>query len=177
MEKIIKIAITGPESTGKSQLAEQLAEHYRTVWVPEYARSYIDKLNRPYEQVDLTEMAKGQIIQEKAVSAEANGILFCDTELTVIKIWSEYKYGSVDPYILQKLNETNYDFYLLADIDLPWVFDKQREQPDKRAYFFDLFHSELETRNLNFQIISGIGEQRFENARRITDDFLQSMSR
>jgi NadR type nicotinamide-nucleotide adenylyltransferase len=177
MEKIIKIAITGPESTGKSQLAAQLAAHYRTVYVPEFARTYIDNLDRPYKQRDLIAIAEGQITSENGLLTKANHLLFCDTELTVIKIWSKYKYGNVDPYILQKLSEISYDFYLLADIDLPWVFDKQREQPEKRAYFFDWFQRELKSRNLKFHLVSGTGVQRFENACRAVDDFLQSVSR
>ena len=87
MDSIKKIAITGPESTGKSTLARQLAEHYKTVWVPEYARTYINQLNRPYERYDLMEMAKGQISQEEKLLLESNNFLFCDTELSVIKIW------------------------------------------------------------------------------------------
>ena len=115
MGVVKKIAITGPESTGKSTLARKLADHYKTVWVPEYARTYIDKLKRPYEQHDLAEIAKGQIFYEKDLIQKASEYLFCDTELTVIKIWSEYKYGNIEPFLISEHNKSSYDLYLLLD--------------------------------------------------------------
>ncbi len=163
-EKIYRIAITGPESTGKSTFARKLAEHYKTVWVPEFARKYIDQLNRPYNRHDLTEIAKGQISREEEMALKADKYLFCDTELTVIKIWSEFKYSSVDPYILSEYNSRLYDLYLLMDIDLPWKYDKQREHPENRQFFFDWFETELQAKGADYQIISGSGEKRFENA-------------
>ena len=164
MGLIKKIAITGPESTGKSTLARKLAAHYNTVWVPEYARTYIDKLNRPYEQHDLSEIAKGQIFHENELKAKANKYLFCDTELTVIKIWSEYKYGSIDPFLTSEHNKITYDLYLLLDINLPWEPDSQREHPEKRKFFFDWFEQELKAIGANYQVIGGEREYRFANA-------------
>lgn len=76
---IKKIAITGPESTGKSLLAEQLARYYNTVYVPEYAREYIDNLNKPYNFDDILKIAKAQLKNEKLLETKANKILFCDT--------------------------------------------------------------------------------------------------
>ncbi|MCK5101723.1 MAG: ATP-binding protein [Cyclobacteriaceae bacterium] len=166
---MIRIAITGPESTGKSTFARKLAEHYKTVWVPEFARTYIDQLNRPYEQHDLIEIAKGQISHEKELISKANKYLFCDTELTVIKIWSEYKYGTVDSYILAEYYKMSYDLYLLMDINLPWEPDSQREHPEKRKFFFDWFEQELKAKGANYQVISGEGEIRFANACRAID--------
>ena len=169
-EKIFRIAITGPESTGKSTLAKKLAAYYNTVWVPEFARIYIDKLNRPYEEHDLTAIAKGQISLEMELISKANNYLFCDTELTVIKIWSEYKYGTVDPYILSEYDKSSYDLYLLLGIELPWEYDPQREHPEKRKFFFDWFEQELKYRGANYQVISGEGEFRFTNACQAIDN-------
>ncbi|MCD4681228.1 MAG: ATP-binding protein, partial [Bacteroidales bacterium] len=86
---IKRIAITGPESTGKSQLAKKLAEHYNTVWVPEFAREYLNIINRPYGQADILDIAKGQVESEDRLANFAKKILFCDTEAIVTKIWSE----------------------------------------------------------------------------------------
>ena len=86
MSKLIKIAITGPESTGKSQLAEELAAYYHTVFVPEYARGFIDRLDRPYNREDILEIAKGQIREEERTIQRATRMLFCDTELIVTKM-------------------------------------------------------------------------------------------
>lgn len=170
--KIIRIAITGPESTGKSTLARQLAMHYSTTWVPEFARGYLHHLKEPYSAEDLIEIAKGQIASEDAKIAEANKLLFCDTELTVIKIWSTYKYGFVDPFILNEDNKRRYDLYLLMDIDLPWEYDPQREHPGKRQYFYEWFKNELGSKKANYQIICGNKNERFKNACQIIDRFL-----
>jgi NadR type nicotinamide-nucleotide adenylyltransferase len=170
----LKIAITGPESTGKSILAEQLAEHYHTVWVPEYAREYINNLDRLYKQEDILEIAKGQIRSETEICRQASELLICDTELIVIKIWSEVKYGECDQWILNKLDNQKYNLYLLCDIDIPWSDDPQREHPHMREYLFNLYRQELLARELSFRIISGLGNRRLDNAIRIIDSLIIS---
>jgi len=161
---ILKIAITGPESTGKSQLAEELAEHYKTVFVPEYARGYIDRLDRPYNREDILEIARGQIREEERGIKRATRLLFCDTELIVTKIWSEVKYGICDSWILEKIEENKYDLFLLCNIDLSWEEDPQREHPHMREKLFQLYHEELTERGFPFGIVSGIGSDRLQNA-------------
>ena len=171
MSEVLKIAITGPESTGKSILAEQLANHYRTPWVPEFARSYIDKLDRPYVAADILTIAKGQLSHERQLLKKATGYLFCDTELIVTKIWNELKYGYCDPWILQNIKKNNYHLFLLCDIDLPWVDDPQREHPHFRKQLFDLYFQELTNRRLTFRIVSGIGSIRLKNAIKSISEF------
>jgi NadR type nicotinamide-nucleotide adenylyltransferase len=164
LKRILKIAVTGPESTGKSRLAKELAEHYSTVFVPEVAREYIDRLDRPYNQEDILKIAKWQINEEERWLQHAKHLLFCDTELIVTKIWSEVKYGNCDPWILQKIKENRYDLFLLCDIDLPWEADPQRESPHMREKLFDLYHDELTRRGLPFEVVSGTGQERLMNA-------------
>ncbi len=168
---IRKIAITGPESTGKSMLAEQLAATYQTRWVPEYAREYLDQLGRPYEENDILLIAKGQISAEESQSRHPGNFLFCDTELLVTKIWSEVKYGRCDPWILKTIDEHPYDLYLLCDIDLPWEFDPLREHPDQRQFLFDLYHNEMKNRKYPFAVVHGTGKARLEHAMQIIDHF------
>ena len=163
-EIIKRIAITGPESTGKSVLAEQLALHFKTSWVPEFARNYIAELNRPYHEQDILHIAKTQLKQERIYSKKAGTFLFCDTELLVCKIWSENAFGHCDPWITKHIQKHHYDLYLLMDVDLPWQPDPLREHPNKRDYFFDLYLRELSSRKLPYSIISGIGEKRKVNA-------------
>lgn len=171
--KIYKVAITGPESTGKSTLSEALAKHYVTCWVPEFARIYLNGLDRSYQKEDLVEIAKGQIEQEDRLLLRANKLLFCDTDLMVIKIWSQYKYHDIDPYIKAQYTTRDYDLYLLMDIDLPWEYDPQREHPKKRAYFFDRFKNELERRNLLYKIVSGNHQERLTNAIKVVDEYFR----
>lgn len=175
--KLIRIAITGPESTGKSTLSKQLAHHYDTVWAREFARTYIDKLDRPYDKNDLLEITKGQLNEEDTMAKKANQLLFCDTELLVIKIWSEHKYGRVDSYIISEIEKRHYDLYLLTYIDLPWRQDDQREHPEKRDYFFDWYKRELKSMGANYHVIQGSNEERLNNSIYIIDHLLDQIIR
>ena len=170
-EMIRRIAITGPESTGKSVLAEQLASHFHTSWVPEYARAYLEKLEKPYVEHDLLMIAKGQLEREETQTNLAEKYLFCDTELLVIKIWSEVKYNHCDPWIMEAIETHRYDLYLLCDIDLPWQYDPLREHPHKRQYLYDLYYNELKSRQFPFAVIRGSGPDRLSNALKTIDNF------
>ncbi|KAA9333706.1 AAA family ATPase [Adhaeribacter soli] len=161
-----RIAITGPESTGKSTLAQQLATHFNTVWVPEFARDYIADLNQPYTPEDLEKIAAGQLELQQAAEKQQPEILFTDTELLVIKVWSENAFGSCPAWILEKLESQTFDLYLLMDVDLPWEPDPQREHPHLRNYFFQLYKTQLEQYGFPYQIISGTEQQRFQAALR-----------
>lgn len=167
-----KIAIVGPESTGKSTLAQGLANHYQTVWVPEYARGYLDKLGKPYEQTDLITIAHGQLRLEDERLKDATSFLFCDTTLMVIKIWSEFKYGICAPEILHKMDERKYYLHLLTDIDLPWEADPQREHPTKRSALFNLYETELLDQKLPFAVIQGQQHERLQCAIKAIDSFI-----
>ncbi|HNZ43613.1 MAG TPA: ATP-binding protein [Bacteroidales bacterium] len=171
-KQLIKVAITGPESTGKSMLAEQLAAYYHTVFAPEYARNYIDRINREYTFEDLAIIAKGQIAAERDAEKNADKILFCDTELTVIKIWSEHKYNMCPEWVAANLTKFTYDLYLLCDIDLDWKYDPLREHPHLRSYFFDWYYKELKDRNVPFKVVKGKGAERLKNALFFTEELL-----
>lgn len=170
---MLKVAITGPESTGKSTLSQQLAAHYNTVWVPEYARTYIEELNRPYTLQDLEAIARGQIDLETQMQEQAKGVLFADTDLLVIKIWSEHAFGECPDWVLQKLKQQDYNLYLLMGVDLPWEPDPQREHPHLRQYFYDWYKRELETLQVPFVEISGQHSSRLEQAIQRVNTLLQ----
>lgn len=157
---IKRISITGPESTGKSTLAAHLAEALDTVWVPEYAREYLNRLDRPYEESDLLEIAKGQINAEDTLTKQANTYLICDTDLIVIKIWSDHKYGRCHPWILEQIERREYALTVLTYIDIPWEDDPLREHPDLRAYFYDLYKSTLTSMGIPFIEAKGDLQQR-----------------
>ncbi len=158
--KAKRIVVLGPESTGKSELCQHLARHYETEWVPEYARFYLDRLVGEYQQEDLKAIAEGQLSWEDEKVAYANQYLFCDTNLIVIKIWSDHKYGSTDSWIEDQLRDRQYDFYLLNNIDIPWMPDPQREHPKLRKHFFEVFKNYLENHNLPYAVVSGIEGER-----------------
>ncbi len=168
---IRKIAVTGPESTGKSQLSAELAAHYDEPWVPEFAREYLDRLGRPYQESDIREIARGQLASEKEKERISHRWLFCDTELLVTKIWSEVRYGRCDPWILKNLGKPGYSLYLLCDIDLPWEYDPLREHPDRRQFLFNLYYKELTDRRWPFAVVRGTGPARLRNALGVLENF------
>jgi len=157
---IRKVAIVGPECTGKTDLAQYLAAHFKTEWVPEYARAFLNKLNRPYEQADLTKIAHGQLRLEEEWSQTANGLLICDTNLIVIKVWSEDKFKACDPDILSEMKARHYDLLLLTNIDIPWQEDPQREHPTRREHFWKIYQEEATRSGTDTVIISGSREAR-----------------
>lgn len=161
-----KIVIIGPESTGKSTLTQALAAAYNEPWVNEYAREYITDLTRPYEFEDLLQIAKGQVYAEDIAMKNARKYLFIDTDLQVLAVWSNHKFGKTAPWILEQIKNRKYDLYLLTNIDIPWESDPQREYPDPgmRNYFFDLYHNLLQKSSAPFEIIEGNYMDRFDSA-------------
>jgi NadR type nicotinamide-nucleotide adenylyltransferase len=166
-EILLRIAIVGPESTGKTTLAEGLARYYDTLFVPEYARDYIGKLNRPYTIEDIVEISKGQIALEDKIAKSARRFLICDTNLMVTKIWAENAYKYCPEWIAETLKTRTYHLYLLTDIDTPWVADVQREHPHLREHLLKKYEEELARRTIPYKLVSGLGNQRLENAIRI----------
>lgn len=159
-----KIVIIGPESTGKTTLAQQLATHFQSPMVEEYARAYIDRIDRPYNQQDLLEIARGQLKNEDFFRNSTAPWLFCDTDLLVIKIWSNYKFGRVHPWIQEQIKLRTYQAYLLMNIDLPWAPDPQREHPEKRKEIFELYQSEVKSSGVPFKFITGTDQARLQKA-------------
>lgn len=160
----LRIAIIGPESTGKTALAERLGQHFETRPVPEIARDWIGSLGRPYRIDDLNELCRLQAEAEDNRLAENPAMLICDTNLTVIRIWSLFKYGTVDPYILKCEASRRYDLILLADIDIAWVEDPLRENPRQRSELYSIYYRTLIASNRSFRVIFGQGEERFQRA-------------
>jgi NadR type nicotinamide-nucleotide adenylyltransferase len=167
LNKTLKIAITGPESTGKSTLAEALAEHYGSVWVPEIARQYFEAHPEKainYIPQDILDIACLQIASEEQALAANPPYLFCDTELLVCKIWYEWKYTICEPWLESAFVERPYDLFVLCDIDMPWEDDPLRENPDPadRQRLFELYRSALEQYQKNFIIVQGSVAERMQ---------------
>ncbi len=171
---IKKIAIVGPESTGKSTISAQLAAHYNTVWVPEFAREYCAALTEPCTWEDEINMFRGQLELEKNLLPQANGILICDTTFITVKIWSDEMFGRSPQEVLDELPKHPYDLYLLMDIDLPWQDDPLRDFPHLREYFMEVWHKELKTLDAKYYLISGTDKERLSNAIKRIDGFLGS---
>ncbi len=164
---IKKIVVIGPESTGKSTLSEQLAGELQTLWVPEYGRQYLEGLGREYNQDDLLQIAKGQIEQEDALAAKANRFLICDTDLHVVKVWSESKYGRCHKWILEEIAKRTYDLYLLTYIDVLWEDDPLREHPEEgqRHYFYNIYRDIVQQSSLPWIDVRGDMHERLTLAK------------
>ncbi|MFD0766636.1 AAA family ATPase [Mucilaginibacter lutimaris] len=169
---IIKIAVVGPESTGKSTMSAFLAKHYNTVWVPEYARDYCAKLTEPPTWQDEINMFYGQLALEAEILPKASKILICDTTFITVKVWSDEMFGKAPQEVIDELPKHPYDLYLLLDIDLPWQDDPLRDFPHMREHFMQVWHTELKALNANYVTISGTGDDRYEKAVEVIDRYL-----
>ena len=166
LNNIKKIVVIGPESTGKSTLSEALAAALNTSCNPEYARAYLEEIKRPYTEADLEVIAKGQVAQEDALLPTATQYLICDTDLYVMKVWSEHSYGHCHHSILEGIAARAYDLYLLTDIDMPWTPDPQREHGEAamRQYFFNQYHDIVMNSSTPWVLVSGNEAQRLATA-------------
>ncbi|HET8860655.1 ATP-binding protein [Marivirga sp.] len=163
-----KIAIIGPESTGKSTLTIGLAKSFNEPYVPEYGRKYLEENGIQYQKADLLKISKGMMKAEEEKAREATQFLFCDTDLIMMKVWYEVKYGDCHPFVLEKLSQKPYDYYLLCAPDLPWEEDPLRENPNLREELFGRYQKELEDYGFAYSIISG-KEKRLEAAVKIVE--------
>lgn len=171
--KIKKIAVVGPESTGKSTIAIQLAKYYQALWVPEYARYYCEALTADCTLQDEINMFHGQLALEQSVLAMTEtDFIICDTTFITVKIWSDAFFGQTPQIVLDALQKYPYDFYVLLDIDLPWQDDPLRDFPNQRAHFMEVWHKELNALGAKYKVVSGLGEDRFKNAVEVIDEFL-----
>ncbi len=150
-----KIAVTGPESSGKTTLCRELSRYFNTIWTPEFARYFLPALGRPYIFADLTIIGKGQLQWQQRDAGRANGILFCDTDLVSLKVWSDYRFGATDPWILDHLQRNPYHLTLLCHPDIPWEADPLRENPDDREALLLKFRAELADWNIPFYEVWG----------------------
>ena len=191
---MLKIAIVGPESSGKTTLAEALMYHYKGLFVSEVAREYLAELDRPYEEHDLLSIARS--LQELHAGAadmarEQEALMggpplrepgpvrtpiFYDTDTLNLRIWSLEKYGRVHPEIDAMVRDTVYTWRLLCRPDIPWEHDPLRENPHDRDRLFDVWVREMKTLDLRYTIIEGTPEQRMRTAMDMVDVLIQSLS-
>ena len=168
----LKVVVTGPESSGKSTLATYLHQHFESEIVDEYSRSYLESLNRPYQQEDLVIIAKNQLKAQNAAVAKG-GLVICDTGIEVIKIWSEFKYGNCPETLVLMDDSSSVDLFLLCTPDLPWIFDPLRENPNDRDDLFNLYKQHLDAKEARYEIIYGEENERSALAAKAINDLLR----
>jgi NadR type nicotinamide-nucleotide adenylyltransferase len=173
-KKLVKVCIFGPESTGKSTLAEKLAKHYKTTHVPEFAKGLIFAQSGQIAPDDIPRIARGQLQSEMETAQKASRVLFCDTDLITTKIWSEHLYGQCPQWIADAANLQDYDLYLLMDVDTPWVADLHRFSPEERQSFLEKCRQELDARKIRYTKLSGGWDHKFEAACREINKLLET---
>ncbi|MDA9338301.1 ATP-binding protein [Flavobacteriaceae bacterium] len=174
---LVKIVLFGPESTGKTTLSIQLAKHYNTVWVQEYARPYLQKVwnqeRRTCQQKDILPIAFGQIALENRLAKRADKVLICDTDLLETKVYSSAYYGGfVDPILEKAATENTYNLYLLTYIDTPWEADDLRDRPEQRSEMFEAFQKALDEHDRPYLLLKGDKESRLKKAVEAIDAIL-----
>jgi NadR type nicotinamide-nucleotide adenylyltransferase len=175
--KVKKIVVIGPESTGKSTLCFQLAEHYQTLWCPEYAREYLEKYGTDYTYDDLLKIAKGQIELEERILPTVNRqpqSVFIDTDMYVMKVWCEFAFNKCHSWILNQVVTRKYDLYLLCNVDLPWIADELREYPDMetRNKLYHFYKDIMVNQSVPWANISGTYDERLKSAIKATDKLI-----
>jgi HTH-type transcriptional regulator, transcriptional repressor of NAD biosynthesis genes len=171
---IIKIGVIGAESTGKTWLCEALAKHYKTVWVPEYAREYFNDSDiYNYTLEDLVTIAEKQIELEQKMMSKANRFLFCDTTLITLKIWAELEFNSVPRFIEEQLHKIKYAHYFVTDNQMPWEADELRQNKHSRELLLQMNLAEVKKTGIPFTLITGKNEERLENAVKVINQMFK----
>lgn len=174
-DSIIRVAIVGPESTGKTTLATQLAAHYNTVMAPEYMREYFSEVapRTPFRSYykDIMPIAQGQILAENNAATKANKLLFCDTNLLEIACYSEYYFERCPREILQASRQHEYALTFLTGIDVPWQKDELRDRPFDRQKLFSIFELALTQQSIPNSLLQGSQEERLAKAKKTIDNY------
>jgi HTH-type transcriptional repressor of NAD biosynthesis genes len=172
-----RACLFGPESTGKSTLAADLARHFGTRHVAEYARGLLDFKGGRCDAADIPLIVRGQIASEEALARQARRVLFCDTDPLTTSIWSRWLFGDCPAWILETASQRRYDLTLLLDVDVPWVDDRQRRLGHRRRAFFADCQATLEAHGRPYRIIRGDWENRFRLAREAVEELLAAPAR
>jgi HTH-type transcriptional repressor of NAD biosynthesis genes len=171
-----RVCVFGPESTGKSTLARDLAKEFDTVYAWEYARPLLDPQGGKCYEADIPRIVRGQVATEEALAARANRVMFCDTDVLTTTVWSDVLFGGTPGWIRELAEQRTYDLYLVTDVDVPWVDDSQRFFSEQRVRreMFDRFLSALTSRGRKYEVVRGDWPTRFATAcasvRRLLDE-------
>jgi HTH-type transcriptional regulator, transcriptional repressor of NAD biosynthesis genes len=169
---IIRVVLTGSESTGKSVLANQLSQHYGAVLVPEFVRGFAVRKGAPIEFADTDEIARGQIALENEHRARASGLLIQDTDLLSTAVYSGHYYGECPDWIRATARDRRPDLYLLLEIDVPWIRDEVRDRGDRRDEMQQLFRSAVAESGAPYVVVQGTWDDRIAIARSAIDRLL-----
>jgi len=159
------IVITGPESTGKTIISEYLSGKLGCPWIPEYARDYIGRLNRPYVYEDLVHIAESQVNDKNEIEKTGAPMVILDTWLIITKVWFLEAFKKYPATLNSEIANHKIDLYIICKPDIPWVPDPLRENGgQKREYLMNRYIEEIRATGCDYVIIGGEGNDRFKNA-------------
>ena len=177
-DRVPVVTVTGSECTGKTTLAADLARHVGTIWVPEYARVYLDEkaaaIGHPLDETDVEPIARGQIAAEDRAAAAASRLLVRDTDLVSTSVYARHYYGHCPDWIEEAARERRANLYLLCDVDVPWIADPQRDRPHLRDHMHELFVRALEALGAPYLLIRGSWDERLATAVAAVDRVMMS---
>ncbi len=166
------VILTGPESCGKTRLSIELADAYNAMRVPEYAREYVEKLDRSYTIEDVELIARKQIKQYETALESSSSLVFMDTFLIITKVWFTHVYGQCPVWLHQYIKDADVDLCLLCRPDLPWVPDGVRENAGIRDELYQLYMDEIKFYGWNFEEVVGTGKERLNLAKEYVNHIL-----
>ena len=169
-----KIVISGPESSGKTTLFNELCDSYSLVGVSEYARDYIGDLNRNYSYEDILLIAQTQYKNEQICLESNQPFVLADSDLLTLEIWCEFKYNNCHPFIKDRLRAHLPNVYLLCHPEIPWEYDNQRENPNDRIALFEIYENKIKSLEVDYHVIKGDRSTRLKNAKRIINSIENS---
>lgn len=160
------IAVVGPESTGKTELCQALAAAFGCPWIAEYARTYVENLDRPYTYADVEQIARTQIVElrQKQNQSPQGGLLLVDTDLIITKVWFAHVFGQMPTWLDRAIADEQIDLYLLCQPDIAWQYDPVRENGHLRQFLYDWYKREIEQTGTPYAEIGGVGHARTQNA-------------
>jgi len=164
-----RFVLFGPESTGKTTLCRQLAEYFGTTCNPEFMRTYLqekwDRSRQTCTPDDILPIARGQMEGEnRAARTARNGLMFTDTDLLELAVYSQVYYGRIDPILEEAARTNTYDLYFLTYIDVPWEPDDLRDKPHEREEMFRHFEQALRRYRRPYVILKGDRQTRLRQA-------------
>jgi NadR type nicotinamide-nucleotide adenylyltransferase len=167
-KKLVKLALVGPECSGKTTLAKALSEEWNEPFVEEYAREYLESLGRNYNQDDILDIAKGQLEREYQVAEQCNHFLICDTNTLVSKVWAEVRFGRAQNWIERQFLEKPYQLYILCGHKgIEWEYDDLRENPDDRQELYDHYRKALIRAGKRYIELEGTTEERIQKIKKV----------
>jgi NadR type nicotinamide-nucleotide adenylyltransferase len=175
-ERVRRVTVSGSESTGKTWLAQRLAQRFDTIYVAEFAREYVMFKGAPLDASDVEPIARGQLKSEDDALHRAADLVILDTDLVSTVVYAKHYYGTCPAWVERAARERLADLYLLCDIDVPWAPDPARDRPESRRAIHAAFAEHLDRSGAHYALVRGAWEKREADSVNAIESLLASAS-